>query len=238
MNNQLTTLPPEIGDLINLESIYANNNNITHLPAEIGNLINLETLFIIENRLAGLPAEIGNLINLRSLCITENRLASLPAEIGNLTNLRDLYLDYNSLTNLPDSIVKLSPGNILTLAYNYLNASNLSDTIIGWLDKYDPDWRDTQDTTTAINLISNVKTSEYTINIKNSSILFTLQTSGNASLQIYNIKGELISNLVDSYKIAGSYFINWDSKRFGSGIYFIKLSANGSSVSKKITIIK
>ena len=74
--------------------------------------------------------------------------------------------------------------------------------------------------------------------IKNSSIFFNLLKSGNTRLQIYNIKGRLLETLVDSYKQAGNYKVNWDSKRFGSGIYLIKLSANVSSVSKKVTIIK
>lgn len=67
---------------------------------------------------------------------------------------------------------------------------------------------------------------------------FNLAKPGNTKLQVYNTKGELISTLLDSYKQGGEYTVNWNMKGLGSGVYFIKLSANGSTVSKKFTIIK
>ena len=147
-----------------------------------------------------------------------------------------LDLSHNNLTTLPDSIVKLTPRNYLDLGYNKLDAANLSDTVISWLDEYDPDWRLTQNVPILYN--PNINPLEFSINIKNLSIQFNLTFSGNTNLQIYNMKGRLIETLIDSYKKAGSYAVNWDSKRFCSGIYFLRLSVNGSEVSSKITIIK
>jgi Leucine-rich repeat (LRR) protein len=40
--NQLTSLPPEIGELVNLEKLYVSSNQLTSLPSDIGKLVNLE----------------------------------------------------------------------------------------------------------------------------------------------------------------------------------------------------
>ena len=92
--------------------------------------------------------------------------------------------------------------------------------------------------TTSINPNSYNKQKILSLNYINSSILLNLPISGKTKLQVYDINGRLVSTLVDSYKMAGNYKVNWESKRFSSGIYFLKLSVNGSAVSQKFTIIK
>lgn len=240
--NNIESLPKEILNLTNLVCIWFNGNNLSHIPSEIFNIVSLQYLFINQNNLTSLPSEIEKLTNLKVLDIKENNLTILPNEIGNLSNLKNLYLQHNNLTTLPDSIVKLTPiGDSdmvdgLDLSYNKLDTNTLSDTIKSWADKWDRDWRKIQNVPIIYN--PNIKSLEFSINLKNSSILFNLPTSANTKLQIYNMKGRLLSTFVDSYKQAGEYKVNLDSNRFGSGIYFIKLSANGSAVSKKFTIIK
>ena len=55
-------IPPEIGDLINLEILRLGNNELTgSIPPEIGNLTNLTQLFLNSNQLTGtIPDEICN----------------------------------------------------------------------------------------------------------------------------------------------------------------------------------
>lgn len=65
--------------------------DITSIPPEIGNLTKLEFLRIPCDDLLELPAEIGNLTNLKYLDISWcDKLISLPPEIGNLTNLVEI----------------------------------------------------------------------------------------------------------------------------------------------------
>ena len=55
-------IPPEIGDLINLEILRLGSNELTgSIPPEIGNLTNLTQLFLNSNQLTGtIPDEICN----------------------------------------------------------------------------------------------------------------------------------------------------------------------------------
>ena len=59
-NNQLSTLPPEIGQLTALRSSL-HDNQLTTLPPEIGPLAALRTLYLTGNQLTTLPPEIGPL---------------------------------------------------------------------------------------------------------------------------------------------------------------------------------
>lgn len=127
--NFITSLPPEIGNLANLESLaisltpwetLSGHVGLTSLPPEIGNLTNLQGLGLPRNQLTSLPPEIGNLTNLQGLALDDNRLASLPPEIGNLTNLKTLSLEDNLLTTVPDTIGNLSSLERLGIYRNQL----------------------------------------------------------------------------------------------------------------------
>ena len=77
------------------------------IPPEIGNLINLTKLKLYNNQLTGeIPSEIGNLTNLAYLYLYTNQLTgSIPSEIVNLTNLEWLILNNNQLTDtIPNKI--------------------------------------------------------------------------------------------------------------------------------------
>ena len=60
-NNQLTELPPEIGNLNYLGALLLYNNQLTELPPEISNLNNLGLLWLEGNQLTELPPEIEEL---------------------------------------------------------------------------------------------------------------------------------------------------------------------------------
>jgi len=113
----LTSLPSEIGNLINLTELNLSRNKLTSLPNEIGNLINLQKLYLsggivgwgrYDNQLISLPPEIGKLINLKVLDLRDNKLTSLPPEIGKLINLKELDLSSNQFTSLPSFITQLT----------------------------------------------------------------------------------------------------------------------------------
>jgi internalin A len=120
-NNQLSTLPPEIGQLANLTTLFLANNQLSTLPPEIGQLANLTTLFLANNQLSTLPPEIGQLANLTTLFLANNQLSTLPPEIGQLANLTTLFLANNQLSTLPPEIGQLANLTTLFLANNQLS---------------------------------------------------------------------------------------------------------------------
>jgi internalin A len=71
-SNKLTSLPENIGILINLQILECSNNELTTLPESIGNLINLHKLDCYNNNLTSLPESIGKLTNLVVFSIYKN----------------------------------------------------------------------------------------------------------------------------------------------------------------------
>ncbi|MDD2907237.1 MAG: leucine-rich repeat domain-containing protein [Candidatus Gracilibacteria bacterium] len=92
-NSSLSTLPPEIGNLVNLEYLYFGNTSIPSLPSEIGNLSNLKSLRLYNTKVTVLPSTIGNLQNLNTLDSQGSKLSSLPEELKNITTLNYLNLE-------------------------------------------------------------------------------------------------------------------------------------------------
>ena len=130
-NNLTGTIPPEIGDLTNLQNLNFWFNQLTGpIPIEIGNLTNLSNLTLMNNELSGsIPSEIGNLTNLQTLWLHSNHLSgSIPSSIGNLTNLESLSLYDNQLSgSIPSEIVNLTYLKELIIYTNHFTGlPNLS----------------------------------------------------------------------------------------------------------------
>jgi Leucine-rich repeat (LRR) protein len=238
--NDLTGLPPEIGNLTELRVLYLFFNKLTSLPPEIGNLTKLAELDLEGNELTGLPAEIGNCANLIFLSFNNNKLTAVPSEIGNLANLTTLYLPFNNLDDLPDSIVHITPTGDLDLGYNKLDSSNLSDTVIAWLDQYDPDWRETQTVPIIFNSDQYKQFPPCVMSQNNSNVVirYYVAVPGQIKLSIINVQGRLITKLVDSFKQAGIYTVRWDGKGYGSGVYYLKFATGNRTCTKKMLIIR
>ena len=104
---QVVTLPPDIGQLKNLEVLDLSRTNLNSLPPEIGQVTNMRWLDLVGNNLTALPPEIGQLKNLEELALDNNNLTMLPLEIGQMTNLKTLRWWDNNFTTLPPEIERL-----------------------------------------------------------------------------------------------------------------------------------
>jgi len=115
-------IPPEIGDLINLNFLHLGGNNFSGvIPSEIGNLVQMGDLILGGNNFEGeIPGAIYDLTNLAVLNLGDNNFSGeISSEIGNLTNLAYFILAGNQLTGtIPSEIGSLSELRHVILGNN------------------------------------------------------------------------------------------------------------------------
>ncbi|XP_064325268.1 E3 ubiquitin-protein ligase LRSAM1 isoform X3 [Phalacrocorax carbo] len=97
-DNQLASLPDNIGQLTSLQVLNLERNLLKCLPQSIGDLAQLQMLNVKGNRLKELPATVSGLRSLRTLDISENMLQELPRVLAHVRTLEMLTLDASSMT--------------------------------------------------------------------------------------------------------------------------------------------
>jgi len=146
-NNLNGNIPPELGNLNQLESLDLYRNGLGgSIPPELGNLTQLERIDFDDNNLNGsIPPELGSLSNMQLLDLSENDLTGIiPPELGSMIHLYRLDLSWNRLSgNIPPEM-----GNIADLEYLYLFGNDLTDSLppelgnlthLSWLDLHGND---------------------------------------------------------------------------------------------------
>ena len=72
----------------------------------------------------------------------------------------------------------------------------------------------------------------------NTTIRFFNQNTGSVKLSVYNMKGELVQNLVNKNMQAGNHSINFNASNLNSGVYYYTLQTAEKSITKKMIMIK
>ncbi|UCC44127.1 MAG: T9SS type A sorting domain-containing protein [Candidatus Zixiibacteriota bacterium] len=72
---------------------------------------------------------------------------------------------------------------------------------------------------------------------------YSLPEAQQVTIEIFNIRGQKVRTLVDSYVSAGEHVVEWNSlsdagNRVASGIYFYRLQAGDVVTTKKMTLLK
>ena len=75
------------------------------------------------------------------------------------------------------------------------------------------------------------------------TIRYSLQNDCNVKIEIFNIKGQLVSTLVDGHQNQGFHTVVWDGtndnqKEMTSGIFFYRINTDDFSEVKKMLLIK
>ncbi len=70
------------------------------------------------------------------------------------------------------------------------------------------------------------------------TIRYSLDTPGQMKIDVYNIYGQHVATIADSWQQAGQHSAVWDASGNSSGIYLVRLSANGRHDTQKITFMK
>ena len=74
-------------------------------------------------------------------------------------------------------------------------------------------------------------------------IAFSIPAASKVTLEVYNIKGQLVKTVADDHYEAGNYEILWEGKdnhnrSVGSGVYFYKLKTEQDQLINKMLLLK
>lgn len=143
-NQNIEVLPPEIGNMHNLQYLNLGSNGINLIPAEIKHLRNLQWLILEDNNLVSLPAELSELTNLQTLDLDGNPnldadgafaiaakipslkelsvnrvlINSLPKSFFTLNNIEKLYMSNTGVSTFPEEMGQLYKLKVLDMTHN------------------------------------------------------------------------------------------------------------------------
>lgn len=263
VNDTIYSLPNNFGDLSSLTSLYLEWNRISSLPESFHNLYSLNSVYLNNNIISSIGDSIGNLSNLYFFDIGYNKLETIPESICSLENLSYLWAFNNNIDSLPGCFCSLNLDWINTdnggYPYFAIGANNLcSDIPICIQDTehlelsldqfyysfpvYSPQECDSSTTKIEDQILPyQFTTSSPYPNPFNPSVNIDIMVPYDRpiALSILDLKGkeiEVISN--DEIYSKGKNKITWHSKSYPSGIYFIKIQDNFSTIIKKIILLK
>lgn len=70
------------------------------------------------------------------------------------------------------------------------------------------------------------------------TISYSLPEARNVTLTVYNVLGQRVAVLVDQYRTAGTFVVNFDASRLASGLYMYQLRAGDHVQNKSMILIK
>ncbi|VDM18080.1 unnamed protein product [Hydatigera taeniaeformis] len=138
-DNELTRIPPGIGNFSYLVELDISRNDISELPTSLRLCDSLQILDASNNALKMLPEGFSQLRSLRVLSLNDVSLYELPADFGGLKKLQKLELRDNYLNSLPVTFGELSSLEFLDLGGNDFvtlpsSIGSLQNLLELWLD--------------------------------------------------------------------------------------------------------
>ena len=261
-NNLVGEIPPTLGNLTNLNYLSLGRNQLSgEIPSEIYSLTNLETLHIQENFISGeISPEIGNLVNLTWIMFNDNQISGeIPSEISNIQNDGinpgggiHLQLHNNLLSGLiPESICEMN------LAYGEFGDDHHGFKIYGnYLCPPYPDclidYVGEQDTTNCnqVSISKDLNPNSYQLyhaypNPFNpiTNIRYELAEETFVEIIIYDLLGNVINDLINTYQSSGYKSIQWNATNnqgqpVSAGLYLYTIQAGEFRQTKKMVLLK
>ena len=154
-------------------------------------------------------------------------------------------LDNNMFSNMNDSFI-LEPNQNLTLSFNTLNNTQTESTNISLIIY--PTYHEYAKKELLFNI--SYLNNNSTINdfsLKNiypnpfnpiTNISYDIPEISNVKISVYNLNGQLISNLENKIHKPGQYNITWNAENYSSGTYIVKMVAGDFIDRQKIILIK
>ena len=66
----------------------------------------------------------------------------------------------------------------------------------------------------------------------------TMPVSGEITVEVYNVLGQVVATLASGYMEASTYTLTWDASNASSGVYFVQADAKGFTKTQKLILIK
>ena len=127
--------------------------------------------------------------------------------------------------------------------YNFADRNILSQKIYSYRLKqidFDGTFSYSKVVQVSTNLISTFELKQNYPNPFNPStqISFSLAQNGFVTLSVFNLLGQEVKNLVNRGMEAGSHSISFDASSLQSGVYIYKLTSSGSTLTRKMMLLK
>ncbi|MEJ2629076.1 MAG: T9SS type A sorting domain-containing protein, partial [bacterium] len=203
----------------------------------------------------------GKAINVEDLPTGNDSRSRL--ENGEIVFNNDIWFDFGAASTFPD-LVASQPGTDSAFVSDYLmvsaNNNTLEDPQLLGISRQRDEGLDPRPTADGPayqslaeyvvlgvkeNIYSNVVPNKYELsqNYPNpfnptTRIQFSVPKASNVKLTVFNILGQRIEVLVDGYRSAGTYEVNWDASNLPSGVYIYTIEGGNSFLSKKMTLLK
>ena len=70
------------------------------------------------------------------------------------------------------------------------------------------------------------------------TIQFQLPSAGNVTLKVFDVLGSEVSTLVNEYREAGSYDVEFNASSLSSGVYYYQLTSGSFIQTHKMMLLK
>ena len=70
------------------------------------------------------------------------------------------------------------------------------------------------------------------------TIQYTLEQAGEVSIQVYDVLGRQVAELVEGRQIAGTHTLQFDANGLSSGIYYVRMISGNFSETRSISLVK
>lgn len=132
---------------------------------------------------------------------------------------------FNNGDSKGTSVKQTDDGGYITCG---INIYNVEETDQMWVMKLDPDGLVTS-IEDSDNIITDFELRQNYPNPFNNqtNIQYTIRNATEVELNVYNIKGEFVKNLVDEKRNKGKHSISFQADNLNSGIYYYQLKING-----------
>jgi len=133
-SNYANTLPKNIGQMNNLETLGLEMASLKNIPSEIYHLKKLTTLGIINTSLSNMPIYLSKFPNLKKVVLCNNNLSNVSSMLNGVKNLTALAVVNNRLLSIPSEVFKMEQLSHLDLSFNDISDINNLPQNMQWLE--------------------------------------------------------------------------------------------------------